>query len=257
MASRAQAMRKEVLRLLRERADPTRKAGMDRYFKGVIPWHGLYAAEVRDVVRDAGRTEMAGAAKSDWFDVGKLLLCEGMGEEKSAGVLSLAKATKAFTPRFVDELAPVVDAHVFDRATADGVASKVLANAIRANRALAPRIAAWREATGPWRKRISCVAFCKLAKDGTHHDMIFETCEVCVQTQERFVQLGVGWVLREVSKCGPDAEDRVVKFLYDHYDSFMREGLRYAIEKMQPATRREILQHGTPSRKRARAPGTA
>lgn len=257
MAARARAMRDEIQRLLRERADPTRKAGMDRYFKGAIPWLGLYAAEVRRVVQEAGRTEMKGAAKSEWRDVGMLLLREGMGEEKSAGVLCLAKTAKIFTDRYVDELAPVVDAHVYDWSTADGVASKVLADAIRANGALAPRIAAWRSAACPWRKRISCVAFCKLAKDGTHHDLIFETCGVCVQTQERFVQLGVGWVLREVSKCGPDAEHRVVSFLYEHYHSFMREGLRYAIEKMQPATRREILQHGKASRKRARAPDVA
>lgn len=36
MAARARAMRDEIQRLLRERADPTRKAGMDRYFKGAI-----------------------------------------------------------------------------------------------------------------------------------------------------------------------------------------------------------------------------
>ena len=61
--------------------------------------------------------------------------------------------------------------------------------------------------------------------------MILEICETCIKNKERFVQLGVGWTLRELGTY----DLKIVKtFIENHYNEFIREGLRYAIEKMDP-----------------------
>jgi hypothetical protein len=58
-----------------------------------------------------------------------------------------------------------------------------------------------------------------------------------------FVQLGTGWVLRELSRA--DLEG-VIEFIKEHYEKFSREGLRYAIEKMDSKTRTILLKYEKP-----------
>jgi len=74
-----------------------------------------------------------------------------------------------------------------------------------------------------------------------------EICGTCVQSEERFVQLGNGWVLREV---GQHYLDEVVDFIKTNYKSFSREGLRYAIEKMDADLRQSLLDYGKTNQKK-------
>lgn len=55
-----------------------------------------------------------------------------------------------------------------------------------------------------------------------------------------FVQLGTGWVLRELSLSD---KNRVVEFIKENYDFFSREGLRYALEKMDEKTRLFLMNY--------------
>jgi 3-methyladenine DNA glycosylase AlkD len=63
-------------------------------------------------------------------------------------------------------------------------------------------------------------------------------CERVVKNPERFAQLGVGWVLRELSVVD---RPRMLRFLSDHHAELSREGLRYAVEKLPPKLRAELL----------------
>jgi len=78
----------------------------------------------------------------------------------------------------------------------------------------------------------------KLARFGNHTDQIIKISSTCVKSTERFVQLGNGWVLRELSLADLDL---VVKFIKENYENFSREGLRYAIEKMETKLRTKLM----------------
>lgn len=73
-------------------------------------------------------------------------------------------------------------------------------------------------------------------------DLLFETVEFSLVSSslsiERFVQLGCGWLLREISLS---ERKRVISFIEKHHESFSREGLRYAIEKMTESERRRLM----------------
>ena len=69
-------------------------------------------------------------------------------------------------------------------------------------------------------------------------DLLFESCEKVIPYNERFNQLGVGWVLREMYLAEPK---RTIRFIEQHYDLFIREGLRYAIEKMPEVEKNRLL----------------
>ena len=59
-----------------------------------------------------------------------------------------------------------------------------------------------------------------------------------MKNDERFVQLGLGWVLRELYLAD---RDLVLSFLAAHYGELSREGLRYAIEKMPAELQMRLL----------------
>ncbi len=99
------------------------------------------------------------------------------------------------------------------------------------------RIVGWSRARSTWRQRAAAVAFVSLAHRGQHDREILTVCPRIVRTDERFVQLGMGWVLRELWRASPDA---VVAFLGTHRARIRREALRYAVEKMPPALQRRL-----------------
>ena len=53
----------------------------------------------------------------------------------------------------------------------------------------------------------------------------------------RFTQLGIGWILREVSVYHLDL---VIDFLNSHQDEVIKEAVRYAVEKMPPSAKKRV-----------------
>ena len=82
-----------------------------------------------------------------------------------------------------------------------------------------------------------------LARHGKVDDVGFEVCSNAVRFQQRFNQLGVGWLLRELSRCDLD---RTISFILENCSRMSREGLRYAIEKMNHHVRLSLLRGNIP-----------
>lgn len=99
-----------------------------------------------------------------------------------------------------------------------------------------------KDETFKWRQRSACVSFVKIARFGKHNEVIYKIATNCIKNQYRFTQLGVGWMLRELSLADLTG---VIAFIKKHYSLFTREGLRYAIEKMKPNMRKELLEYST------------
>jgi 3-methyladenine DNA glycosylase AlkD len=73
--------------------------------------------------------------------------------------------------------------------------------------------------------------------------MVLDNCTHLLGSQERFVQTGVGWVLRELSNSD---EERVIGFVEANLDRFSREGLKNAIKYLPPEVA-ELLPQTHPS----------
>ena len=61
-----------------------------------------------------------------------------------------------------------------------------------------------------------------------------EICLKTIQNQERFVQLGTGWLLRNVGEAN---KKQLFDFIEGNIQHFTREGLSYAVEKLKPKER--------------------
>ena len=245
------AFTREVRAELRRRARPEIKAAFERYFLGAVRFHGCKKPTVKAVsaallprLKEASvekqRAEAFALLRSPWM------------EERQLGTLLLHRLRKRLPDDVVEELAEVFDTHVRDWASCDTLSGQVLRE-LMGRPTTRKRILAWSRSENPWRQRASAIALLSEARHGEVNRDVLAVCARIVKNPDRFVQLGAGWVLRELSLA-----DRglVLRFLDQHAASVSREGLRYALEKMPATVRaRAMASHAARTSARAGASG--
>ena len=175
-------------------------------------------------------------------DLALMFLEEDHSEDKLAGILFLQEILlpagaldfRSDLPRFERFFH---GGYIHDWNVCDWFCVKVLGPLVeQQGQACARAISKWREANGVWQRRASVVAFVNLAKDGDRNfpgftEMVLDNCNHLLESRERFVQTGVGWVLRELSRSD---EGRVIGFVEANLDRFSREALKNATKYLPP-----------------------
>lgn len=218
-------------------ADPAVKAGAERYFRGAVPFIGVKAPRVREVARAVYRDYGDRDAQAI-VDGALALLRAPHQEEKQLAVLLLERLTRRWPRTLLSQLEEVFDESVHDWATCDALAGRVLHPLMARDPKAIARVATWSRARYAWRQRAAAVAFVKSARAGAHNEIILAICSRVVKNPDRFVQLGMGWVLRELYLADADV---TLDFLRRHGASIRREALRYAIEKMPKRVQAQVL----------------
>jgi 3-methyladenine DNA glycosylase AlkD len=237
---------------LNARATAATREWWTKYLRGAASFRGVKMGDVRSAVHAWFAEERLG----DHLSVGRqkdlalMLLQEGYTEDKLAGVLFLQEILlqagaldwRSDLPRF----ARLFDGgYIRDWNVCDWFCVKVLGPlAEQQGEACARAISEWREANSVWQRRASVVAFADLASKGDRNfpgftEMVLNNCAHLLGSQERFVQTGVGWVLRELS--GSD-EGRVIGFVEANVDRFSREGLKNATRYLPPEVAERLRQ---------------
>ena len=226
-----------VKKKLVARADERAKAWSEKYFLGVVPFIGCKSAATMAVVREVLPT--ANALDDDALVTEAFALVRDRHMEmKQVGVELLYRRRRTLGPAIVDALAPLFDdGSVKEWATCDGIAGHVLRYQLP-NAGARKKIVAWSKAKNDWRQRASAVAFVNEAKHGRYDDDIVDVCSRIVRNPDRFVQLGCGWALRELSRVD---RKRVIAFVDDNAAFLSREGLRYALEKTPADVRAQVM----------------
>eukprot|EP00803_Ostreobium_quekettii_P003343 evm.model.scf_362EXC.11 EVM.evm.TU.scf_362EXC.11 scf_362EXC:64437-65566(+) len=228
------------------RASRETKGWIEKYMKNVIEARGLQTPDVVSMVaewrREEGVDELAPKTQKM---IATLLMKSDYTEDKLASSLvfqtclipSGSIAWRDSLPWFASFFD---DGLIWDWASCDGFCGRVLKHLVMSQKERAEReacargISEWRNAENLWRQRASCVSFVTLAKQGDaffpgFKDMLLDGCGTTVRRQERFVQTGTGWLLREIGKGD---ESALVEFCEWNLEWFTGEGLRYAVEKL-------------------------
>jgi 3-methyladenine DNA glycosylase AlkD len=207
--------------------------------RGTVKCHGLQQPQLLQVYRESLEGPLARVGDAGRAQLGLTLLRSEFGEEKEFGALLLSRSHAALGDGALPALATALDEHVTNWATCDSLCGKVLRDIVRADVRSADAVADWSLASErPWRQRASCVAFVTLARHGQHNERVLRACARTVRNPHRFVQLGTGWVLRELWLADAAA---VEGFLRANFAHWTREGLRYAVEKMPSSLQSAIL----------------
>ena len=244
------------------RATAATREWWTRYLRGSASFRGVKMGDVRSAVHLWYEEEELGANLSvgSQKDLALMLLEEDYSEDKVAGMLLLQeillpagaldwRSDLLRFARLFDE------GYIRDWSTCDWFCVKVLGPLVEQQGvACARAISEWREAQGVWQQRASVVAFANLASEGDRNfpgftEMVFGNCAYLLESRERFVQTGVGWILRELSRWD---QGRVVAFVEANLDRFSREALKNAIKYLPPEVAEPLLQAHLPNDTRGR-----
>ena len=228
-----------------------------KYLRGAASFRGVKMGDVRTAVHAWFEEEQLGKLLSadQQKDLALMLLEEEYTEDKLAGVLFLQEILlpdgaldwRSDLSRFAclfDE------GYIRDWSICDWFCVKVLGPLVeQQGEPCARAISEWREAESVWQRRASVVAFANLASKGDQDfagftEMMLNGCSRLLESQERFAQTGVGWVLRELSRSD---QGRVIGFVEANLDRFSREALKNAIKYLPPDVKERLLRAHLPS----------
>jgi 3-methyladenine DNA glycosylase AlkD len=223
--------------------DAKNKAALQRYFLGVVEFHGIKTPELNSAYRELTQ-QIKKLTSSERIELARCLLSSSYAEEKGVAVRILHSMRKELSVEFLIQFESEFRAHVYDWGTADSLSSKVFRHLIESgNERAIRRLVSWRNDSSLWMQRMAAVSFVWLARHGRVTAEVLSICASTIKNPERFAQLGTGWVLRELWLAEPQ---RVENFIRENYPSFSREGLRYAIEKMPKRKREYFLNFAIP-----------
>jgi 3-methyladenine DNA glycosylase AlkD len=226
-------------------------ASKTMYFKNVCRFAGVKTPQVEAIHRDISLPALA--AQCGAWPLADQLLREDTHELKQLGCLALYKCVGSLGGvQAADTLtrvgALIQEGHVRDWATSDAISMRVLSRLLR-EKPLQPAVPAtllqWAQSTDClWKRRAAVVAFIKSGAPACAGGLQSEALAVCNAAltgplgQERFVQLGVGWTMREL---GTHDAATALELLRSRYSDISREGLRYALEKTPAAVRAAVM----------------
>mmetsp|Transcript_65001 Transcript_65001/g.209382 ORF Transcript_65001/g.209382 Transcript_65001/m.209382 type:complete len:286 (-) Transcript_65001:92-949(-) len=246
--------------LLASCGDAQRAVGQAKYLKNVVRCHGIQSAGIDECLKQLLRTkplEIPDDSEAHWTTCGHLLK-SAYFEEKEVGIRLLkTRATKLEADGGLSATQLLGFSAAFDRgvktwATCDSFCNRVVKPMLetRQRRGISAKdvldvLSAWNvQQQSPWRQRASCVALVIPARRGWFVETGFSHAEQAVRrSDDRFVQLGAGWLMRELTTV--DKKRALASLRRDH-PHWSREAVRYAIEKLSAHDRQEVLQYVPP-----------
>ncbi|MGL1935430.1 MAG: DNA alkylation repair protein [Fibrobacterales bacterium] len=214
------------------------KDQFERYLKNVVTCMGIRSPAIDVLFKQEYTLTLKTLPQKDQITLGCSLIQSDYFEMKKFGILILNKNIKHISTSELSSFSKLFKNDIYDWATCDTFSSKVLTRLIKKDNAFVLPISQWKSSPHLWQQRASCIALVGLGRHGNHNEIILSICTEVIKNSERFAQLGVGWVLRELSVANTEL---ALTFIQNHYSQFSREGLRYAIEKLEPSLRKNIL----------------
>jgi 3-methyladenine DNA glycosylase AlkD len=226
---------REIDAACRRLADPARAAKYARYFTEGWDAYGV----------DHGNPEWV-RLRREWFEahrdlgldfflpLGKSLFSTGKYEHGALAIHFVAQYLNRLGPKAVAGIATWFDGGVRNWAHTDVLCGELLAPRLRSGAVTTRALARWRSSPHKFQRRAVPVAMLGLVKTATGPGALLEFLRPMMLDQEKVVQQGLGWFLRELWKKHPSD---VEAFLLEWKDTAPRLIFQYATEKMSTAAR--------------------
>ncbi len=228
---------KSVRQQLRDAAEPDFAAGVRNFFREPVDPHGVRSGKLHGISSAVYR-ELKHWPKAERDRFMTALWESGKLEEGVIVSHVYRRFSKEFGEREFALFEKWLDRYVKNWAHCDGLASWLLAGAIRNQPRLIEKLAPWTKSENRWRRRAAAVALLQEAKTGRSTESIFEMSTMLRYDQDDMVQKGVAWILKEAY---PKRPREVVAFLDDWRATAPRLLLRIAAEKMTPQHKQWLL----------------
>ncbi|MHC4176853.1 MAG: DNA alkylation repair protein [Planctomycetota bacterium] len=165
----------------------------------------------------------------DAVKLGAMLLRSGKYEEASLAILLIQPYEREFTRDAFQGLGRWLEKGIRNWAHTDVLCGRVLCRFFEEKIVEIEDMASWRESASKWKRRAVPVTMVELLRTARGIKPLLDFVDPMMMDEERFVQQGLGWLLREAWKKRPGP---VESFLLKWKDSAPRKIYQYATEKM-------------------------
>ncbi len=225
---------------LRALAEPRFREGAARYFQGSATLYGVRAPAVRRIAQELYREVRA------WPLAQRNRLCTelwkgGTLEEGGVAIYLYQRFHRQCGLCEFQLFEKWIDRFVHNWAHCDGVATGLVAAAIRNEPALLERVPPWTASQNRWKRRAAAVSLVREARAGRHTAEILRVADALLADADDMVRKGVGWLLKDAYPAKPK---EVLAFLLPRAARAPRLALRIACEKMTASDRAAVRAAG-------------
>jgi 3-methyladenine DNA glycosylase AlkD len=165
----------------------------------------------------------------DFVLLGDKLISTGKYEEASFAIGFVYLQKDKFSAETFERLGDWLENDIVNWAHTDVLSGQALAHFIMTDIVDLESLKAWTTASSKWKRRAVPVTLVDVLEPDISLNPLFNTIEPLMLDEEKFVQKGLGWFLREAWKLQPEKTE---DFLLKWKDTCGRTIVQYATEKM-------------------------
>lgn len=227
----------KIRRELQSLANDNIRRSAQLFFKEPIKTYGIKTAVVKAIAKDTLK-ELKKDSKASIFGLCHELWKSGVMEESFiACELSYAQRKK-YEPDDFDTFEKWITLYVNNWASCDTFCNHTVGEFLMKYPQFLSRLIPWTVSSNRWLRRAAAVSLIVPARKGYFLPEILDIAGRLLNDKDDLVQKGYGWMLKVAAQNHLQA---VSDFVMRHKHTMPRTALRYAIEKMPAALKKEAM----------------
>jgi len=222
-------------------ADEKVAARYARYFTEGYDAYGLAREAFQEQVKRFVEAYKDELGLEGFLKLGDVLLESGKYEEASFAICFLIPFREQYTIETFQKLGQWLENGIRNWGHTDVLCSEVLSQFLQKEIVTLDDFSSWRESPSKWRRRAVPVSMLSLLKTRKDYRGLLDFIEPLMLDEDKFVQQGLGWFLREAWKEQPRP---VEGFLLKWKNSAPRKIYQYATEKMTAESKARFRREG-------------
>jgi 3-methyladenine DNA glycosylase AlkD len=217
---------------------PANRINYQQFFKETLAEPtGLRSAVLKDIAK-RGYAQVRSLPPKEM-----LALCDRLLDTRERYMRFFAfdwalKFKKHFTPSQFARFEKWLKQYVDNWGASDSLCCGPLGELIAMFPQLARKTKPWIKSKDRWHRRAAAVTLIVPVRNGLLLDEVLDTADRLLLDDDDMVQKGYGWMLKEATRHFPK---EVFAYVMKHKEVMPRTALRYAIEKLPPAMKKQAM----------------
>ena len=235
---------------LRQRSSDEKAESSRRYFPDGINCIGANAADIKSIIssfHSDSHSENGQLTAVEVLAIAEHLLLTAQCHEEN--LIAFGLLNKLVKKNYDDDLLLRfeywLEHYANNWAQVDDLCIKTIYQFLLSRPHLIEKTQHWATSEVSWCRRASNVVWVKFIKRGMgkstyclDKQLVFKNCDLLIDDKDEFVQKSIGWLLKVTSQ---HHENDVIEYIENNATKMTRPTMRYAIEKMDAATRQRLL----------------
>jgi len=187
---------------------------------------------------DAYKRHLKDRPKKEVLDACEAVLASDLEARRGFAFDWAWRQRKHLAPRDFARFERWLKKHVENWGHCDSICTRALGHLLLDYPELIPRTKKWAASRNMWVRRAAAVCLIPSLNQGKALEDAFEIADVLLMDPEDLVQKGYGWMLKQAANT---YRKEVFRYVVKHRAVMPRTALRYAIEKMPQAMRKEAM----------------